>query len=285
MDKVRDILRRKPVVSYFTLTYILSWLFLIPGFMALLNAGWDQDGLDTIPPLALIGLIGTFGPSIAAIILTRTTEGKSKTWQLIKKLIIWRVHIKWYLFVLFVPAILLSVSALISRLFGFSLGQAIFTNFPVVVITSILMTIPFGPLPEELGWRGYALPKLLEKYNPITASLIVGFFWAFWHIPAFFVPGVAIPSVFEVNALTILLYLLNNTALSLIFTAVYLRTKGSVLIAILLHAGSNASANIVYYVLPQIESVASHRMIIFSVNIILMAVLGLAMLRKQKAIL
>jgi membrane protease YdiL (CAAX protease family) len=283
MNILKNVIKQKPLLSYFIFTYIISWMFLIPSYKILLNAGWNQSGLDSIPPLALIGLLGAFGPSIAAIILTKISGGNIS--DVLKKLILWKVNIKWYLFVLFVPSILLGISVLISQLFGFSLGQAVFTNIPIMFLSAILLTLPFGPLAEELGWRGYALPKLLNKYNPLVASLILGLFWTFWHIPAFFVPGVAIPSVFEVNILTIFLYLLNNIGLSLIFTGIFFRTKGSVLLAILLHAGSNASQNIIYSILPAIESVAPHRLTIYILNILLVFIIGLIMINKQKFVL
>ncbi len=233
---------------------------------------------SAIPPLAYIGLIGAFGPSIAAMILASISDGKAGVLNLIKKLTKWRVHLRWYLFVLLIPSLLLYVSILASRLFGFSLGQTIYSNLPLVIPSSILIALPFGPLPEELGWRGYALPKLLKRHNPLISSLVLGIFWTFWHIPAFRVPGVAIPSVFEVNLWTVILYLLSNTALCFIFTAVYDKTQGSVLIAILLHATSNASSNVLYSIFPDIESIVPHREVIYMLNILLMFILGIGMI-------
>lgn len=104
---------------------------------------------------------------------------------------------------------------------GLSLGALV----GLMVLAPIGVTMPFGPVPEELRWRGYALPRLLQGYRPIVASVILGFSWTLWYVPAFFVPGVAIPSAFAVTSLTIVLYLANNTALCRIITGLFLRGR------------------------------------------------------------
>lgn len=276
-------LGRHQLTTYFVLTYVLSWGFLIPAYRILLDAGWAQDGLDEVPPLAFIGLIGAFGPTLAALILSWYHDGRSGVRTLLDRLSIWRVHPGWYLFALFAPAFLFFLALLAAGTAGVSLGSLVAQNVGLMVLAAIGVTLPFGPVPEELGWRGYALPRLLQGYRPIAASVILGLFWTLWHIPAFFVPGVAIPSAFAVTPLTIGLYLANNTALSLIFTGLFLRTKGSVLLAILLHAGSNASSNIIYELFPEASLSVGSMELVYAINVVLMGVLGFAMLRGASA--
>lgn len=276
-------LKRYPIASYFILTYLVSWVFLIPAFRALLNAGWAQDGLSTIPPVVFVGLLGVFGPTIVALILSGYRGGRQGVKSLLKRYLIWRVNWGWYVFVLFVPLLLFFFAVWLGAVFsGTFIGVPILKNIVLVVIGAIAITIPFGPLPEELGWRGYALPHLLRKFGPVVSSLVLGFFWTFWHIPAFFVPGVAIPSAFALTAGTIFLYLLNNTALSFIFTGIFLRTRGSVLLAILLHAGSNASSNIIYSIFPASGASTSTMLLVYVINIVLMTVVGLGLLTWKK---
>jgi CAAX protease family protein len=271
-------LPRHQLTAYFVLTYVVSWAFLIPSYWALLNAGWAQGGLDEVPPLAFVGLIGAFGPTLAALFLSWQKDGRHGVRTLLRRVLVWRVQIVWYLFALLVPTLLFLIALLASRLAGFSPGPIFLQNVVLVVISAIAITLPFGPIPEELGWRGFALPRLLHRHGPIAASLIVGFFWTLWHVPAFFVPGVAIPSAFAVTPWTVLLYLLNNTALCLIFTGLYLRTKGSVLLAILLHAGSNASSNIADALFPAASLSVGAVELVYGVNIALMGLVGLALL-------
>lgn len=271
-------LHRYQLTAYFVLTYLVSWAFLIPSYWALLNAGWAQGGLDEVPPLAFVGLIGAFGPTLAALFLSWHQDGRDGVRTLLKRLFVWRVQIVWYLFALLAPTLLFLIALLASRLAGFSPGPIFLQNVVVMVVSAIAITLPFGPIPEEIGWRGFALPRLLHRHGPIRASLLLGFFWTLWHVPAFFVPGVAIPSEFSVTPLTILLFLLNNTTLCLIFTGLYLRTRGSVLLAILLHAGSNASSNIIYALFPKASLTMGAMELVYGVNIALMGLLGLAML-------
>jgi membrane protease YdiL (CAAX protease family) len=94
-----------------------------------------------------------------------------------------------------------------------------------------------GPLGEEPGWRGFALPRLQRLHGPLLGSLILGPLWALWHLPLFFVPAWETPP----TILNIVLYVIAATAFTIIMTWVFNNTKGSLLIAILLHAAVNTS--------------------------------------------
>ena len=91
---------------------------------------------------------------------------------------------------------------------------------------------------EELGWRGYSLPKLLTGRSALSASLILGVLWGAWHLPTFFVPGA------PQYGLPFSAFVLLTIAYSVVFTWVYLHTRGSVLIATLLHGAINLSQGI-----------------------------------------
>jgi uncharacterized protein len=94
-----------------------------------------------------------------------------------------------------------------------------------------------GPLQEEFGWRGYALPRLQTRYNALTSSLIFGFFWWLWHLPAMFIPGRFMTD----NLLVFLALLVVIMLTSVLFTWVYNNTNGSILAAMLLHTSMNWS--------------------------------------------
>src|SRR5262249_31108137 len=90
-----------------------------------------------------------------------------------------------------------------------------------------------GPIGEEFGWRGFALPRLLERYSPLNASVRLGLIHAAWHIPLFFIPGMPQTQV------SFLLFALGVVSIAIFDTALYLRTGASLLLAILAHLLAN----------------------------------------------
>jgi len=109
-----------------------------------------------------------------------------------------------------------------------------------------LAALPFGPMGEELGWRGFLLPKLLEKHSIIKSTVIAGLAWGIWHLASFSFQGAAIPDFLPVSIWSILLFCINTIALSMVYTYVHLKSNGSVFMAIILHAFFNAASNIVF---------------------------------------
>ncbi len=271
-------IQKYPLISFVVINYLITWIFLYPSYKLIINA--EEE---TFPPLALIGLIGAYGPTIAAIIVEKITVGNRGIKELLKKLLVWKVHIKWYLFVFFVPVLLYAVAVLTSKLFGYQLGQINLKDGLNSSFLFILIALPFGPMGEELGWRGFFLPRLLQKYSIWKSSIIIGFVWTIWHLASFSYPGAAIPSIFEVNLWTLFLYLLTIIGESLLFTYLFLKTKFSVLIAILFHAVFNASSNIVLTIFPQVENIVEQREIIYIVNILLIAVLSIVLLLRKNS--
>jgi membrane protease YdiL (CAAX protease family) len=90
-----------------------------------------------------------------------------------------------------------------------------------------------GPIGEEFGWRGFALPRLLERYSPLNASVRLGLIHAAWHIPLFFIPGMPQTQV------SFPLFTLGVVSIAIFDTALYLRTGASLLLAILVHLFAN----------------------------------------------
>ena len=275
---LRSLASQYPLIFYICLNYLISWSFLYPCYQAILNA---EEG--TFPLIALIGIPGGFGPSIAALIVTALNEGKPGVMQLLAKFKSFRVHFKWYLLVLVLPVGIYYLATVATSLFGFELGLAAYQEGLKMAFPYLLLALPFGPLMEELGWRGYMFPALLQQYNVFKSSLILGFCWSLWHLASFTFPGVAIPAVFEVNALSVMLYFLNITAETLIFSYVYLRTKGSLIIAILLHTSFNAGSNIVLSIYQEVSEEVEQRMYLYILHILLvmLAAVGLFGFSKQ----
>ena len=115
-----EFIKNHPLVFFIVICYSISWVFLFPAYNALKNA---EEG--TFPPIALIGIIGGFGPSISALITVYITEGKEKIKLLLKKIIIGRVSIKFYFFALSIPIVLQFIGILNSSFWGYDLGGLI----------------------------------------------------------------------------------------------------------------------------------------------------------------
>lgn len=270
-------IQRHPLISFVLINYFISWIFLYPCYQIILSA---EEG--TFPWLALIGLPGAYGPTIAAIIITAITEKKGAVRELLSKYLIWKIPFKWYVFALLVPVLAYTLALLLSCFWGYSVGEIAWTEGVKMYFVYLLLAIPFGPLGEELGWRGYFLPKLLEKFNILKSSLILGTVWTFWHLASFSFPGAAIPSFFEVTAFSILLYWAMVTAVTFVFTYLFLNTRGSVLLAILLHAAFNADSNIVLTFLPEVTEVVEQRQLIYGLHILVYGVFGYYLIRFTK---
>jgi CAAX protease family protein len=203
--------RRFPLVAYFVLAYALTW--------------WVYPLLRFNP---LIGLFGLFGPALAAIVVTAVTEGRPGVRRLLGRTVRWRVPLPWYLVALGLPAALALLAASLAAWFG----PDVLRMGTLSVLDVVLVVLVLG---EELGWRGYALPKLLERFAPPVASLVLGLIWALWHLPTFFIPGT--PQFGHPVAA----FLIMTTAYSVLLTWVFLHTRGSVLIATLFHGAINLS--------------------------------------------
>jgi membrane protease YdiL (CAAX protease family) len=137
----------------------------------------------------------------------------------------------WYLFTLIgIPMILLlGVIVLPAALASF---RGVASSVPHRPWLSLLIYVFYhGPLGEEPGWRGFALPRLLRLHGPLVGSLILGPLWALWHLPLFWVPAWDFPP----TVLNIVMFVIASIPFTIIMTWVFNNTKGSVLIAILLH--------------------------------------------------
>lgn len=265
---------------FFILTYTITWI----SFGAFVLC-WKFIYDEKTPSWLYFLLLGGYGPTIAAIYLSRKNGGPGAVKRLFSKILIWRVSVVWYLFVLAIPLILYAMAMVLSDTSMASLHPISWNRLSASIPGYLLAALPFGPLAEELGWRGYAMPKLLKRWTPVKASIILGIIWTFWHTPLFWFPGATFPPAMEVSMITVLLYLFMTIAEAIIFTFVLLRTRGSVLLAILFHLMLNASSNILYAGLPSIDK--AQRIDIWQLHTLLIVVLALIcalFMRKKTAI-
>lgn len=107
---------------------------------------------------------------------------------------------------------------------------------PLLLLTTAQVVTNVGPLGEEFGWRGYALPRMLERWPPFVAGTILGLIWTLWHVPAFLFSGIVVTPVSDLGW-----YALGTVALSLLMTWLHVHGRGSLLVAGLIpHAVINA---------------------------------------------
>ena len=115
---------------------------------------------------------------------------------------------------------------------------------PSLLLALLFNLLITGPLGEELGWRGFALPRLLKRFSPFTASLILGFIWGIWHLPSFYV------SAMVQADLSLPLFLLNAVCLSFLASWLFMNTAGSVLITVILHYMANFCVSVLGVPIP-----------------------------------
>ena len=259
--------------SFLFLAYALTWVTLGPWFYAF-NVVYHEKIPGWMWAFAPLAFIGGWGPSIAALVVTVRTGGCGAVGRLARSMLVWQVPIRWYLAVIALPPLVTAASLLVvdrgpATLRQFDVGAAL-ANIPL----AYALAVPFGPLGEELGWRGFALPRLLSRFGPGTATLLLGGFWTFWHIPMMlFSPGASLPSFMTLSVTSVLIFLVQITAETALMTFLYLRTGASVLLAILAHLTFNTAEAVLFGGLPHqaVEQLRS----VYLVNVALLAVLGL----------
>jgi uncharacterized protein len=236
---IKRLIANHPLIAYFVLAFGLMWLFIVPlGFSRSHGSSVLAYDLSEGVGNALY-LLGTFiGPTVAALIVTSVTEGRTGVVRLLKRFVQWRVRPQWYLVVLGINMLVLLLAY--AALIGPELLVAAVSHWSLLLST-FLPLVAFGifipSIAEEPGWRGFALPRLQQRHGPVVASLILGSLHGLWHLPALMTKNFGpLPLANYVP------FMLTAALATIIYTWVYNRTGGSILLAILLHAASNATA-------------------------------------------
>ena len=228
----------RELITFFAFACAWSW-----GFWSL---GVAQTGAKIIsaPEFFAYLWIGSCGPTVAALVSAWVFGRMPAVTELINGLVKIKAGWRVYLVALF-------LMPLVFLLGFFALGAIPTTGYGLMAATLVaaapingLATALFGPGPlgEELGWRGFALTRLLKRHRPSTASVILGLAWTLWHTPLLMFPDWR-------NDLSLtqfaLLYPLSIIALSFLMTAIWIRSGGSVLLAIWAHGVVNFSASVI----------------------------------------
>ena len=221
-----SLVKRHPLITFFVLAFALTWIIESPLVLF-------QDTLSATQILVL-QILAVNVPSVVAIVLTAIVLGRGALRKLLGRLLIWRVNLRWYLVVVLGPiALVLGALTFNTLLLG---GPALsffgMTLLPAVILLAF-MIFPGSAMGEEIGWRGYALPRLQAGRSALAASLILGVPWSLWHLPVWLTEAPSNPlSLYPAFVIAII-------ASSVIYTWVYNSTGGSLLLLVLLHATFN----------------------------------------------
>ena len=226
---IKYLIQRRPAVCYFILTFFISWTgaFIVVASQLLNGIPIPRlDGILMFPVMLL-------GPPSASIILTGITDGKQGIRNMLSRIGKWKVSFKWYTLVFLLSPCFLVLMVLLFLKNWVSLSFA-----PNFALTGIFYGIPAGFL-EEIGWTGFAFPKLRLKNNFIKSSLLLGVLWGFWHLPVIDFIGSAFPHEKYLIPFFIS-FIVVMTAVRVIIAWIYTNT-GSILLAQLMHIISTGS--------------------------------------------
>jgi membrane protease YdiL (CAAX protease family) len=237
-------LKRHSLVIGIMLMFLLTWP------LDLVNTGLVKIEL----PFIFLLFLG-WGFVIASILMTGLTLGKQGVISLLKRYIQWRVGWMWYL-----VAFLLKPLLVLLGVYGNALVTGVAPDFSDIIAYQLfgegatlwLFVLPFLLIDfvsngEEIGWRGYVLPRLQAKYNALTSTLILGFVWGFWHLLKFLPHWSTVSFVW---------FMLHTMSFAVILTWLYNNTKGSLLLVTIMHASSNTIGIFV----PMASTVSSENM-------------------------
>jgi len=223
---VRSI-RSRPLAAFFVLVFAITWAVWVPRAAGV--------------PVGVVGQLWTWVPAAAALITAALAGGRGALGDLGARLVRWRVGWRWYAVIILGPAIFSLVVAALYALLGgdfATAAPAALSGETSVALLPLLLVALFvtDGLGEEPAWRGFALPRLLVRHEALVASLVLGALWAAWHLPLVWTEGAPL------HGQLVWLLFLDTMAKSVLFTWVFLHTRGSALIAALLHATTNLFA-------------------------------------------
>lgn len=229
---MRALARRYPLAVFYGLTLIYSWT--LWGLMIASAKG-------ILPFPFATNWTGSFGPAFGAVVTAALLGGRAGVRDLLAPAAAWRFGWKLWLLVGLggmVPSFAGLAAYLAVEGPGCGAAEAL-GQLPLLPLYWVVVFVLGGPLGEEIGWRGFALPRLLERRSPFAASLLLAAGWLLWHVPLFWMEGAA------QEGCSLALFALVVLAASLLFTAAYQRSGGSLLAVLVLHTGINAPSLLV----------------------------------------
>jgi membrane protease YdiL (CAAX protease family) len=226
----RKALLKRPLFSYFILAYVIKFGFLIPYTLAawgIISGDWS-----------IAFVVATFGPFVAGIVMVFLTEGRQGIGRIQRSIRGWRVGFPLLAFVFTgIPAlVMLGVCVLPGSLSGFlGFSPVLLLTYP---LTYFAVWFGGGGLNEEVGWRGFALPRMQSMYGPLWGTLVLGVVHCFWHLEEFLTPaqGGGPGTGWTPFVVNLPIFLILVLSFNIIMTWIFNYTRGSLFAAISAHA-------------------------------------------------
>lgn len=216
--------RSHPLSAFYLLAFAITWGAWLP------QAAHARGLLPVDIPL--LYLVGGVGPGVAAWIVLRALHGDAGERALVAPLLRWRVPARWYVVAVVLPVAVWLLAVVVAGR-GNSITAGTATGLAVAFVTYLVAAVP-----EEVGWRGFALPRLQSRHGALTASLVVGVLGGLWHLPLLWNPDNVM------STYPVLPWFAGIVALSVVYTWLFNSTGGSVLVVTVFHAGTNTAAGL-----------------------------------------
>jgi membrane protease YdiL (CAAX protease family) len=219
-----ELATRHPTGAFFALAFAASWALWVPA----------ATGLVADSPALVNGLflLGAFGPPVAALAVV-WLAGR-RVWAYLGEALAPRVSPRWYLLAIVLPVAYFAVpNGTVYAALGRSFDPSMLPGRIVAFFVGVAVVTLVGGGQEELGWRGFALPRLQADYGPVTATVAVGVAWACWHLPLFM-------TTWRATNVPFVAYLPMVVGMAFFFTWLY-NVSGSVLVVMVLHGAQNAA--------------------------------------------
>lgn len=228
-------IKSNPVLIFFIITFAISWI----GFIAAVGpGGFGSANVWQTSTLAFAVMAMLAGPAISGLMMTGIVDGREGYRQLITRLTKWRVDIRWYAIAI-LTAPVLSVTVLLT----FSISCPLFTAENKIAILIPAIIAGLSTVFEEIGWTGFAVPKLRKRYSILKTGVIVGVLWGLWHVlQQLYISGTyagGIPFAIYVS-ISLFNTITGLTAYRILLVWINDRT-GSLLLTTLMHASLTAS--------------------------------------------
>ncbi len=221
-------------VPFFLLTFLLSWTL----WFGAIYASWQPSLQHFLLPLIMGGISG---PALSTFFMLITSNNKELWYDFKERLRPTNIATKVLSVAVFLFPCLIILAIAVSLLFGQSADQFSMSGQTsdqvlqgVQLLGMLLVILLVGPL-EELGWRGYGIDSLREKYSLLTASILLGALWGLWHIPLFFIKNGAYQEILRLGLPHTFLYFFDLLLLTIIINWLYVKSNRSILIAIIFH--------------------------------------------------
>ncbi|UYP46198.1 hypothetical protein NEF87_002483 [Candidatus Lokiarchaeum ossiferum] len=228
--------KMSPISLFFLLSYTLFWGYLVVAFAIITILSLDPANLPVFAA-EMLGIVGSYAPSVAAIIVLLQYNDKQAIKALLKQYINFKASWKLYLLGL-LPIVVAFISALIGRIFISNPPEIVMlSSFAPAIFVTLLLDVAKGPIGEQAGWRGFGYAKLMEKQSFLKTGLIIGFFWAFWHAPLWLMNAWSIGEVLG--------FILTAVATTLFMNWMRFKNQKSLIPVVLFHLSMNFGLQLV----------------------------------------